>query len=312
MKKTTNKKPAVAHRFSDYLIDIGITPGMYINRMNNLVNPYLEWLESKQIMIEAAKYKDLMNFIGYMLKQGKSKFHVNRTLQVISHYYQYKELPNIAQTTRLRGLTRSQPQNLLTEEELDLIYGSYETKQSAGIYYHSDKIILGMIIYQGLDMREFMGIELHHLQLEKGQIYVGERQQKRERYLPLQANQVLSLDRFIRETRPQLIQEESDKLFAPQADHYNLLHWQFKQLSKKVKGQTKAKLNIEIHKISQLRQSRIASWVREEGLRKAQYLAGFKTVSSAERYQKADLTDLKAQVEIYHPLQYKESKPSST
>ncbi len=312
MKKTTNKKPAVARRFSDYLIDIGITPGMYINRMNNLVNPYLEWLESKQIMIEAAKYKDLMNFIGYMLKQGKSKFHVNRTLQVISHYYQYKELPNIAQTTRLRGLTRSQPQNLLTEEELDLIYGSYETKQSAGIYYHSDKIILGMIIYQGLDMREFMGIELHHLQLEKGQMYVGERQQKRERYLPLQANQVLSLDRFIRETRPQLIQEESDKLFAPQADHYNLLHWQFKQLSKKVKEQTKAKLNIDIHKISQLRQSRIAYWVREEGLRKAQYLAGFKTVSSAERYQKADLTDLKAQVEIYHPLQYKESKPSST
>ena len=312
MKKTTNKKPAVAHRFSDYLIDIGITPGMYINRMNNLVNPYLEWLESKQITIEAAKYKDLMNFIGYMLKQGKSKFHINRTLQVISHYYQYKELPNIAQTTRLRGLTRSQPQNLLTEEELDLIYGSYETKQSAGIYYHSDKIILGMIIYQGLDMREFMGIELHHLQLEKGQMYVGERQQKRERYLPLQANQVLSLDRFIRDTRPQLIQEESDKLFAPQADHYNLLHWQFKQLSKKVKEQTKAKLNIDIHKISQLRQSRIASWVREEGLRKAQYLAGFKTVSSAERYQKADLTDLKAQVEIYHPLQYKESKPSST
>jgi len=302
MKKTVNKKPAVAHRFSDYLIEIGITPGMYINRMNNLANPYLEWLKSKQISIEDAKYKHLMDFIGYMLKQGKSKFHVNRTLQVISHYYQYKELPNIAQTTRLRGLTRSQPQNLLTEEELESIYENYETKPSAGIYYHSDKIVLGMIIYQGLDMREFMGIELHHLQLEKGLMYVGERKQKRERYLPLNANQVLSLDRFIRETRPQLIQEESDKLFTPQADNYNLLHWQFKQLSKKVKSQSKEKLDIYIDKISRLRQSRIASWVREEGLRKAQYLAGFKTVSSAERYQKADLSDLKEQVNIYHPL----------
>lgn len=290
--------------FSEYLIEVGITPGMYINRMNNLVNPYLEWLGSKQICIEDAKYKHLMDFIGYMLKQGKSKFHVNRTLQVISHYYQYKELPNIAQTTRLRGLTRSQPQNLLTEEELESIYENYETKQSAGIYYHSDKIILGMIIYQGLDMREFMGIELHHLQLEKGQMYVGERQQKRERYLPLNANQVLSLDRFIRETRPQLLQGESDKLFTPQADNYNLLHWQFKQLSKKVKEQTKEKLDIELHKMSQLRQSRIASWVREEGLRKAQYLAGFKTVSSAERYQKADLSDLKEQVNQYHPLNH--------
>lgn len=288
--------------FSDYLIETGITPGMYINRMINLVNPYLTWLDSQQISLEEAKYKDLMDFIGFMLQQGKSKFHVNRTLQVISHYYQYKELPNIAQTTRLRGLPRSQPQNLLTEEELESIYENYETKPSAGIYYHSDKLILGMIIYQGLDMREFMGIELGHLELEKGLMYVGERPQKRERYLPLNANQVLSLDRFIRETRPQIIQEESDKLFTPQADNYSLLHWQFKQLSKKVKAQTREKLGIDIHKISQLRQSRIAGWVREEGLRKAQYLAGFKTVGSAERYQKADLSDLKEQVNLYHPL----------
>ena len=288
--------------FSEYLIEVGITPGMYITRMHNLLRPYLEWLESRWTDIESAQYKDLMDFIGHMQANKKSKFHINRTLQVISHYYRYKGLPDIAQTTRLRGLPRSQPQNLLREKELDAIYEHYQSIPGAGIYHHSDKIILGMIIYQGLDMREFMGIETGDVQLEKGRMYVGEGRQKRERYLPLKAKQVLSIDRFIRETRPQLIEGDSDKLFAPQADDYNLLHWQFKRLSKKVKTQTKEGLDIGLNKLSQLRQSRIASWVREEGLRKAQYLAGFRRVSSAERYQQADLTELKEQVKTYHPL----------
>ncbi len=113
---------------------------------------------------------------------------------------------------------------------------------------------------------------------------------------------MLSLDRFIREIRPTLLKQESDKLFAPQADDYNLLHWQFKQLSRKMKSHAKDYLDIQIHKLSQLRQSRIAIWVKEEGLRKAQYLSGFRNVSSAERYQKADLSDLKEQISNYHPL----------
>jgi integrase/recombinase XerD len=289
--------------FNDYLIRSGITPGMYINRMLNLLKPYLEWLQNQQINIQAAQYKHLMDFIGHMQQQGKSKFHINRTLQTISHYYQHKELPNIAQTTRIRGLPKSQPRNLLDEEVLESIYESYQAKPAAGIYHHSDKIILGMIIYQALDMREFLGIELHHLQLEKGIIYLGERRQKRARYIPLRANQVLSLDRFIREIRPGITMKDSQRLFSPQADDYSLLHWQFKQLSKKVKQQIKEQLDIPIDKLSQLRQSRIAIWVKEEGLRKAQYLAGFRNVSSAERYQKASLEDLKKQVQTHHPLQ---------
>lgn len=289
-------------KFKEYLIEYGITPGMYINRMCNLLSNYLEWLEAKQLQIEDTQYKHLMDFIGYLQKQEKSKFHINRTLQTISHYYQFKELPNIAQTTRLRGVPRTQPSNLLTEEELDSIFEHFEAVPCAGYYYHSDKLILGLIIYQALDMREFLNIEINHLQLEKGQIYIGEHRHKRSRTIPLKANQILSLNNFLFQLRPELLKQESDKLFAPQADDYSLLHWQFKQLSKKVKEQAKEKLDIEIHKLSQLRHSRIALWTAEQGLRKTQYLAGFKRVSSAERYRQANLEDLKEQVAKYHPL----------
>jgi integrase/recombinase XerD len=288
--------------YKAYLEKVGITPGMYTSRMNNLVNDYLNWLTENQITIEDTSYKELMNFIGHMQSQGKSKHHINRTLQSISHYYQYKRLPNIAQTTRIKGVPRTQPQNLLTVEELDSIYEAYEPKPDKGFYYHSDKLILGLIIYQAVDMREFMKIELKHLQLEKGQIYLGESRQKKSRVIPLRANQILSLNNFNLQVRSTLLKGESEKLFAPQADDYSLLHWQFKQLSKKVKQQIQEKLNLQINKLSQLRQSRIAIWTKEEGLRQAQYLAGFRRVGSAERYRQANLQDLKEQIALHHPL----------
>ena len=112
---------------------------------------------------------------------------------------------------------------------------------------------------------------------------------------------MLSLDRYIREVRPQLVNVTSDKLLSPQADDYELLHYQFRLLSIKMKAHAKEELDITLHKLEQLRQSRIAIWVKEEGLRKAQYLAGFRNVASAERYRKASLEDLKKQVNEYHP-----------
>ena len=271
--------------------------------MLNLLKNYTHWLETKHLTMAETEYSHLMDFVGELQRQNKSVFHINRTLQVISHYYAYHQLPNIAQTTRIKGVPRGLPQHLLEEKTLNQIYEVLEATPSKKRHYaYSDQLILGLIIYQALDMQEFLNIELQDLQLEKGQIYVREGRHKRSRIIALQGAQVLKLHTFVEQIRPELLTQRSDKLFAPQADAYNLLHGQFKQLSKKVKAQAQEKLDLKIHKISQLRHSRIAIWTKEEGLRKAQYLAGFRRVSSAERYQQAHLEDLKAQIRLHHPL----------
>lgn len=311
--------------YKDYLIEIGLSPGEKGRNqvtMCNHIETYENWLTKRGLDVQTAAYKDLMDHIGYLQNpatadgQGKSIHRVNHVLRSISHYYDYKGLPNIAQTTRMRGVPRTQPQGLLTEEDLQELYESYypepHTRPSArrkNNYHHTDKLILGLLIYQALDMAEFMKIELQDVQLEKGMIYIKSGRQKKERYVPLKANQVLSLDRYMRETRPKLANAESDKpclsaakLFSPQADNYELLHYQFRLLSIKMKAHAKDYMDIELNKLGQLRQSRIAIWVREEGIRKAQYLAGFRNVASAERYQKASLEDLKQALSEYHPL----------
>ena len=291
--------------YKNYLESQGISAGEkgrnYITMLND-VKEYAQWLSKKGLEIHESTYKHLMDHVGYLQKKGKGIHRVNHALRSISHYYNYKGWENIAQTTRMRGVPKTQPQGLLTEEELQEIYESYFPDPHKNNYHHTDKLIIGLVIYQALDMSEFSSLEVGDLQLNKGRVYLRAGKSKKARYVPLHANQVLILDKYLREIRPQYANKTSDKLFSPNADKYGLLHYQFRCLSIKMKAHVKEEMNMTLHKINQLRQSRIAIWVREEGLRKAQYLAGFKCVSSAERYQRADLTDLKKQVNLFHPL----------
>jgi len=265
-----------------------------INRMINLLSAWLEWLP---VEVEDSSYKLLLDFIGNLQKQEKSTHHINRSLQTISHYYQFKELPNIALTTRVKGTISKANIKPLLAEELDQIYEVFETG-SRNYFKHSDKIILGLMIYQGMEMGDFMTLELKDIDLEKGTIYIPERGQRRSRIIKLESKQILPIHSYILQHRNQ----DSEKFLSPQSDDYNQLHWQFKKLSKHLKEEAKTKLNITIQKLNHLRQSRVSIWVKNEGLRKGQYLAGFRRVLSAERYRKADLTDLKEQIKKHHPF----------
>jgi len=55
--------------------------------------------------------------------------------------------------------------------------------------------------------------------------------------------------------------------------------------------------------ITQLRESRMSLWVKEYGIRKAQYLSGIKYTSSMLRYKTADVEQLKKKLAIVHPME---------
>ncbi len=249
------------------------------------------------VKAEDSSYALFLDFIGYLQKEEKSTHHINRSLQTISHYYQFKELPNIALTTRVKGTVSKANIKPLTDEELTKIYEVFESK-STNYFKESDKLILDLMIYQDLEMGDFMKVELKDINLEKGTIYIPERGQRRSRIIKLESKQILPIHSYILQHRNQ----DSEKFLSPQADDYNQLHWQFKKLSKHLKEEAKTKLNITIQNLNHLRQSRVSIWVKNEGLRKGQYLAGFRRVLSAGRYRKADLTDLKEQIKKHHPF----------
>ena len=54
--------------------------------------------------------------------------------------------------------------------------------------------------------------------------------------------------------------------------------------------------------MQQIRQSVVTLWINEHGLRKAQYMAGHKNVSSTERYNVAKMDSLKEEINKYFPM----------
>jgi integrase/recombinase XerD len=205
--------------------------------------------------------------------------------------------------------------HFLSDTELQQVYENFTSqkgKSHPGYYHHSDKLILSLIIYQALDIQDIYRLEITHLQLERGTIYIKGSARQQSRILPLEANQIVPLQKYILETRSKLLQqknttwftgcsEQEAKLFVPVCLHLIRLRLQWKKLNRKVKTQSKS-ISIEIRNLQQLRSSRLAVWVKQHGLREAQYKAGFNTISGIERYAKESTEDLQKQLEQFHPL----------
>lgn len=282
--------------FTNYLLKNGFVEKS-IQRMLYCSSHYQKWLTERNITTEEATYKDLLNYIGH-LQESKSKPVINEHLRAVSHYYRSLQLADIAYQVRVRGIEKSQL-ILFTEDELNHIYNSYEPQAQKGFWRYSDKILLGLTIYQALDERDIERLEINHLNLQTGKLEVpGGSKRKVARTLSLEAHQILQLHYYIENHRD----KSTEKLISPQAAKFTNLHDQFKEINKQIRTLA-TELNYNLTRLHQLRQSRITLWIKQHGLRKTQYYAGFRRVENVERYRQQDSEDLRQYVLQFHPLQ---------
>lgn len=258
---------------------------------------YQTWLDKEKIAIEVTEYKDVLNYVGYLQKQGKKVSSINDHLCAIDHYYRYKGLPAVSQSVRIKS-SKAEKLPFFKKEELDIIYNHYKSTSKA-YYKYSDKLILSLVIYQGIERHELLNLELNHIKLETGRIYIpGGRANKNGRELNLESHQIIPMYHYIQNHR----EAKGEKLFSRQSETLAKLARQLKKLYRQVKIQSE-ELSYEVIRLNQLRQSRLAIWVKEDGLRKAQYKAGFKQVSTVQEYETEELENLQEQINKYHPLQ---------
>ena len=138
-----------------------------------------------------------------------------------------------------------------------------------------------------------------HVDLVRGLLHVPPTKRSNQRVLLLEAHQVLTLHRYLVETRPALLRQTGK---TPAALFFSCgsgqrLHNALARLMRRLR------LRHSFFKSArQLRASRITLWLRHYDLREVQYRAGHRYVSSTERYQQADLEDLHRALEAHHPL----------
>ncbi len=264
-----------------------------IKEIQRAIKNYTSWLENKNLKIEEAKYKDILNYIGHLQTLKYKKVSINIVLKQLEHYYKYKDLDNPALGLRLIGQTENRP-NLFSNEYLDNIYNTYKSKE-IGKYKETDKLILSLIIYQALDNQSILNLQKVDINLEKGELIANPKARKSQsRKINLEPHQILPLNHYIQNIHKSKI----NNLFT---EKERTLMNQLQYITKRLKNQLKQE-NINLKSLNQLRQSRYAIWYKQHGIRKAQYLGGFKSAYTIQKYANLDIEDLKSAIEKFHPL----------
>jgi len=244
-----------------------------------------------------ADYNDLLKFIEDNRKRGVSKSTINMHLNSVSKYYDYLietgvRTDNPAKALRLKDGGKSVLQHLLTPTELEVLYLHYRNtpewhfKGARSKQVHERNIvILGLLVYQGIQTTVLKKMEQVHLNLSQGTVYLPAAGRSNSRILKLDVKQIVPMSNYLRSLKA------GEALFPMHL--VGVMEWLTKRLKK---------LNEKVISTGHLRSSVIMQWLRQYNIRQVQYMAGHKHISSTERYKQEDLQDLQAALKSYHPM----------
>ena len=270
------------------------------------IKKFTLWCNRNHYEVETIDYKATLKYTKYLSKKGNSKKTVNHKLATLKSYFNYliKEhyrVDNPAESITIKGVQRKLHYNLLEAEELEDLYYSFETNDIKDPYHKltakRNKVIVGLMVYQGLNTNALIRLELEHVHLYKGKIYIPSTKRTNARELELRPWQVIELLEYTKEIREEIKERknlESLRLFIPNNARLGntILH-----IIKKLK-----KYNQKVENIHQIRASVITNWTKQHNLRKTQYLAGHRYISSTERYLQDDLENMQEIINLHHPI----------
>jgi len=270
---------------------------------------FCRWAHAENLDIEQVRYQDLLLFMKHCQDQGTSQRTIQSYMGTVRHFYNHllKEgiiTINPATDIKIRGVKRRIVYHILPPQELHKLYHLFPSET---LQERRNKVMLGLLIYQGLKTEELGRIELNHLKLKTGEIDIVGSVNSNERTLQLQPYQYMDLNNYVSTVRPSLIEiTPRKKQLTPINPNLvfigeggQLFH--VKNLMTEVMRVVRS-INPKIRNAQQIRASVITKWLKQHNLREVQYLAGHRFISSTEAYQQNDLEGLKEEVDQYHPL----------
>lgn len=252
----------------------------------------------------AASYKQIMDVIGTLRKEYSNPKTVNRILAAIKKYYDYllhtgtrKDHPCKSITLRDTRRRSLQLQDLFTTQELEHLIESKPKSQHKNRKTNQirNKLLLSLLVYQGMARTEISKIETSDINLEEGTIKAKGDERTNSRTLPLKAKQVHLIYEYMNKERPRT---ESEKLFIgmrgePMSSDCLcriVLRYQYLFPEKMLNSQT-------------IRMSVTRNLLKEgKDIRIVQTYMGHKSPGTTEKYKQSHTEELKAEIQKYHPL----------
>jgi len=263
------------------------------------INIYLKSVGQQKAL--HAGYGDVLNYIG-TLRKTYSSGTIHRILQSIKAYYHWlldcgyrSDHPCKDLNLRDKKTKAVQLQDLFKPEELELLMSREERYAVAQV---KNQLIISLLIYQGLMMQEVIGLKLKDVNLEEGTVYIKSSGHLNSRTLKLKGKQIILLQRYLEQIRPQLQKQETDFLLL------NIRGKVLKKLDLDYLTRTFKPLfpDRNLTPMS-IRQSVITNLLKQgKNIRLVQTFAGHRKPSTTEKYKQTQVEELKEAVMKYHPL----------
>ncbi len=270
------------------------------------VSLFICWTAQNGIDPHRINYGQLMEYVSHLQNKKNQSASINNELSALKTHFQYLiyegiRIDNLAEGLVIKGGKKKVLHNLLDSDELEDLYYSYEMKsvkrEDFKVAAQRNKVMVGLMVYQGLNTTDLKALEIEHAQPYKGKIEVPGTRRSNPRTLELKPWQVIELMEYINEVRPQIAiqrKERNENLFIPNHHLKDIVSSIVKQLKR---------YNLKVESLNQIRASVIVNWLKQHNIRKVQYFAGHRYISSTESYKQDNLEHLQEVVVKFHPLQ---------
>jgi len=272
-----------------------------IESCERAVGIFLSWMKKQCIEPEQGSYADVLAYMKYCQKNGTTQRTIQNYLNMIKHFYGYLieqgqlEI-NPVTGIKVQGVKRKVLYHILKAEELHVIYNNYQDESLKG---KRNKIMLSLLVYQGVKTEELIKLEVKDVKLRDGNIEIPGGLRSERRLLRLESHQVLEFYDYVNNTRKEMLAksgQKTDKLFVSieggeslDSCVFRLMFW--------VRRKNKLVVNAK-----QLRASVIVKWLKMYNLRQVQYLAGHRYISATEAYRQNEMEGLTEEISQFHPL----------
>lgn len=253
---------------------------------------------------EKAIYKDIVEYLGVLRNRYSNPKTINRILSGIKVYYDYlcyleKRKDNPAKSIHLKDkISRDiQLQDLFTTEELEVLINQKERYNKLD---YRNKVLMSLLVYQGLLPREVEALNVTDINLEQGTVYIKSTANTNSRELQLKPNQVLLFYQYITEIRTKLLKgNQTEKLVIAHTGNA----FTVSDITSHIKHRYKGIYSPRRVNAKTIRQSVICNLLKQNNdLRIVQVFAGHKYPSTTERYKQNDVEALKSLLERHHPI----------
>jgi integrase/recombinase XerD len=297
LQSTGKSKSTIAH-YKKYIFD------------------FIVYLDMDGTEPENATTKEVLAFLDKLQKQGQCNKTRSIRLIAINHYFDWLLLSEIitehpSKKLKIQGTKVQKLYPIFDSIQLQQLYASYEVPKEDDarknrnwfkdyqLSRQRNKAVLSLLINQGLTTAEVTALTTKNLDLRAGTIFIEGQRKSNERTLELKPYQIMDLMEYQLQTRRELLQNKLDKtteqLFLSTFTGTKLEIW--KRLPKDLQATHERFINFK-----QIRASVITDWLKHYNLRKVQYMAGHRHVSSTESYLVNQMEDLQTDIDKMHPF----------